>query len=74
MLAKELVWLGNQVCAWLTPRMTKVLPSASTIPVPLTRSPTAACAGLIAASMATTGVRRAAAAPAMAKRVLITYL
>lgn len=45
MSANEPVWPVYQVCAWLTPRMTNAFPLASTILVPLTRNPTAACAG-----------------------------
>src|SRR5690606_19027934 len=42
MSANALVRVVNQVCGWLTPRITKSLPLASRMRPPLTRMPTAA--------------------------------
>src|SRR5262245_46033201 len=42
MFANELVCVGYQTCAWLTPRITNADPFASTTRVPLTRRPTGA--------------------------------
>ncbi len=61
MLANELVWLANQVCSWLTPRMTNVWPLASTMLRPLMCSPTAADAGWVYTRIVPTTAIKAAA-------------
>ncbi len=72
---EDVVWLGYQACGWLTPRMTKALPPDSTIFVPLTRSPTAACAGCTATSIEIRSASsESTAASAIRSRFLMGHL
>src|SRR5437660_1488392 len=72
MLANELVWLLNQVCSWLTPRMMNVEPLASTMLRPLTCSPTAAAAGRMNSS--TDAATASRATPMTGNLRFMTYL